>query len=420
MTNLNITCPHCAGEIELTEALAAPLVAEMEGDFLRRMRAKDEQVKVMESRLNARELALRNQEELAAERLAAKEAQLRDELGAAALRTARQAVHAEIDDQKRVNAELVGLLKAKEEAEAAMNEERARMRRQEAALRQQQADLAVEVENRVTQRLPELEEAARLRAEQLIERTVSEKDILIDQLKRRVNDLQLNIHQGSQQIQGAANETLIRGRLQAEFPTDGFDKVATGSRGGDLLQTVVTPFGARAGVILWEVKQAKTFQRDWLGKLKQDQARASADLAVLVAPVLPEGCTTFMHHEGHWIVTPALATDLAEVLRKGLITLAQARQASTGRETKAEKLYDYLMGPLFRAKVTAMLEAALALRDSQQRQREALSREWSRTDVHLGNLRDACLGMQTDLVAIAGDEVEVLEAERFVLLEGEE
>ena len=121
--------------------------------------------------------------------------------------------------------------------------------------------------------------------------------------------------QQSMQVQGDAAEADLKLKLLTAFPTDQIDDITTGTLGADLRQVV--RFGtAPVGVILWESKQTKSFNEQWLSKLKRDQAEGKADIAVLVTAALPKEITTFTERSGIWISSPEYAVPLATVLGK--------------------------------------------------------------------------------------------------------
>src|SRR6202012_2812617 len=95
----------------------------------------------------------------------------------------------------------------------------------------------------------------------------------------------------------------------------------------------------------------------WYSKLRLDQRAAKADIAVIVSTALPKGVVNFDLLEGVYVVSPQCVIPVATLLRKALLELAIARQSSEGRETKAGLIYEYLIGPRFRQRIQAIVEA---------------------------------------------------------------
>src|SRR6202043_2381880 len=77
-------------------------------------------------------------------------------------------------------------------------------------------------------------------------------------------------------------EELLRGR----FPTDSIEPVGKGELGADVIQQVNGAIGQSAGIILWETKRTKAWSDSWLAKLRDDQRRCNADVALIISHAL--------------------------------------------------------------------------------------------------------------------------------------
>src|SRR3982074_472610 len=99
--------------------------------------------------------------------------------------------------------------------------------------------------------------------------------------------------QGSQQLQGEVQELQLEALLRTKFPRDRIEPVPKGEFGGDILQHVMGPLNQPCGSILWEAKRTKNWSDTWLGKLREDQRKAKADIALIVSNCLPKGVHTF-------------------------------------------------------------------------------------------------------------------------------
>ena len=110
------------------------------------------------------------------------------------------------------------------------------------------------------------------------------------------------------------------------------------------------------GSILWEAKRTKNWSDGWLGKLREDQRAAKADVALIVSHALPKGLQTFDQIDGVWVTEPRCAVAVAIALRESLIALSAARLAGEGQQTKMELVYQYLTGPRFRHRIEAVVE----------------------------------------------------------------
>ncbi len=53
--------------------------------------------------------------------------------------------------------------------------------------------------------------------------------------------------------------------------------------------------------MVWESKNTKEFAKDWIGKLKRDQADAGAEFAVLMTVAMPRDVRDFDYVDDVWV-----------------------------------------------------------------------------------------------------------------------
>jgi hypothetical protein len=110
---------------------------------------------------------------------------------------------------------------------------------------------------------------------------IKEKDKLIEDLRKALDDAKRKSEQGSQERQGEVLEIDVEAELARRFPQDAILPVAKGARGADLVHEVRDHAMRVCGTIVWETKNARHWQRGWLDKVKQDQRAIGANLAVI-------------------------------------------------------------------------------------------------------------------------------------------
>jgi hypothetical protein len=264
----------------------------------------------------------------------------------------------------------------------------------------------------------QIQQKARQDAEDQLKQKVAEKDQLIGSMQRQIEELRRKSEQGSQQLQGEALEAELHQVLTERFDHDTIARVQKGEFGGDVLHQVVSPSGLVCGSILWESKRTKNWSEGWLPKLRQDQRAAKAEIAVIVSQTLPKGVANFDLVDGVYVVSPQCIVPVATLLRKGLLELAIARQSSEGRESKAAHVYQYLIGPRFRQRVQAIVEAFTSMQDDLCAEKKALQKQWAKREVQLERLMGSTVGMYGDLQGIAGRSLEEIEGLGVLALEG--
>jgi hypothetical protein len=413
MTELTITCPKCKTDFPLTESLAAPLIEATRQQFEQKISQKNEEIA-------QREQAVRDQEKQVLEEKRAIAQQVTDQV-AEQLNTerarliederkkAKLASAAEIDTKNQELTELQEVLKVRDEKLAEAQKAQAELIKKQRELDDAKRELELTVETRVQEGLSEVRSQAKREAEDGLKLKVMEKDQTIASMQQKIEELKQKAEQGSQQLQGEVQELELENLLRLKFPYDTIEPVAKGEFGGDALQRVVSPSGLMSGTILWESKRTKNWNQNWLVKLRDDQRTAKADLSVLVSQTLPEGIETFDVIDGVWITHPRSLLPVATILRHTLLQVSNARLISEGQQTKAEMVYQYLTGPLFRQRVEALVEAFSSMQDDLDKERKVIMKQWAKRQQQIERVMGATVGMHGDLQGIAGKSIQEIE-----------
>jgi hypothetical protein len=223
----------------------------------------------------------------------------------------------------------------------------------------------------------------------------------LDDAKRQAADLKRRLEQAPQPIQGEVAQVSLGEVLRQQFPVDTIEQIRKGVRGGDILQKVYSPAGQYCGTILWESKNTRDWSNGWLTKLRADQRREKAEIAVLASSELPKHVPHFAQIDGVWVTDVSLAPCLALALRLNLIQLAGVREAShRNRDEQMHLLYEYLASTEFRQRIEVIVEAFRAMQDDLNVERTVMERYWSKRDTHLQMVVKNVAGMYGDMQAI--------------------
>jgi hypothetical protein len=369
-----ITCPQCQADIRLTESLAAPLVQATREEYEARFRAE------------------------------------RETIAAAAARKAKLEIAGELDAKSKELAELGQILQERDgklkEAQKAQAEAIKKQRELDDARR----ELDLTVEKQVQESLSAARDKAKAEAEDSLKLKMAEKEHTIQAMQKQIEDLKRRAEQGSQQLQGEVQELEIENTLKQAFPADAIVPVAKGEFGGDCVQGVSRGDGQACGAILWESKRTKNWSDTWLPKIRDDQRTAKADFAVIVTQALPKGVEMFGLVDDVWVTGWRTFVPLAFALRQTLQETSLARQAGEGQQTKMELVYQYLTGPRFRARVTAIIEKFEDMQSDLTKERAAVTKMWAKREQQIQAVLAATAGMYGDLQGIAGQAIETIEA----------
>ena len=401
-----IHCPQCQAEIKLTESLAEPLLKSKELEFKR-----------LEGDLRERETSLQRQRDHLENEVTSRLALERKKVADEEQRKARVALGSELESKQRELEELGALLQSRDAKLAEAQQAHATVVRKQRELEEREREIDLTIEKRVSANVGQIQQKAKQEAEDLLKSKVTEKDQLILSMQKQLDDLRRKSEQGSQQLQGDAMEAEIYQLLSDRFEHDTIARVQKGEFGGDVVHRVLSPSGLVCGTILWESKRTRSWSDAWLAKLRQDQRAAKAEIAVIVSQALPKGVANFDLVEGVYVVSPQCIVPVATLLRKALLELAIARQSSEGRETKAGLIYQYLIGPRFRQRVQAIVEAFTCMQEDLSAERKALQKQWAKRETQLERLMTSTVGMYGDLQGIAGRSLEEIDGLSVIALE---
>ena len=352
-----ITCPHCGGEMVLSDALSEQFRHENE----------------------TRLAALAQQAEARA---------------LADFATERQFLEAQIADERNKR-------QAAQQAEL-------ELRQQQAALDERAQELDLEVARRVATEKASLEQSVRRGLAQAQDLKLQDK--LIADLRRDLDAAQRRAQQGSQQNQGEVLELGVEAELGRRFPHDRIAPVPKGKRGADLIQEVCDAALGTCGRIVWETKNTRSWQPGWVAKLKNDQRAITANLAVIVSAALPEGIAEFGRVDGIWVASLRAWPALALVLREQLIQVAFAHAAADGKAEKMEELYGYLAGNQFRSRIEAIVEAFTALKGELDRERAAMTRIWAEREKQIESVVANTARLHGEMRGIIGTSLSTVPA----------
>lgn len=410
--NTTIICPHCKKPVEISDAIQHQLEDEL-------LRAKTEQTETLRKEYDAQSEAKLKQAVLDAVAAAQQEAELR-------IAKERQAAKRELD--KALQSTELEVEKAKQDTEL----ETERLRREAAAskesekqLRKQLSDLLEELSKAnkaredaelsarrdLLEKEKGIREEAAQKASEDFNTKIREQEETINRLREQLTSAKQVAEQGSQQLQGEILELDVEDALRSSFPTDTVDEVKKGERGADVRQVVNEQFYMNCGLILWECKNAKTFQASWLSKLKDELADEKAQFGVIVFNPTDGGGDDFKQlSDNIWLVKPRYVIMLATLLREAIIRVFAANRAAEGKDVKVELIYNYLTGGEFSNRIRYILESYDEMARQLDTEKKQAQKRWAAQEKILQKITNSLYGMSGDLQGIAGREIIALPA----------
>jgi len=395
MADQTITCPYCNREIALTETLSRQMRESVRKEFEAQALEKEAALKKREDQLVAMGRRIEEDKKAAEETLARRLAVEKARIAAEEAKKAKEATDTEVKDLK----ERIAAKEAEAEQARAFEIE---LRKERQKFEDDKKRFELDVQRRLD---AEREQIKRSTLDMFTEEhrlKDSEKDKMINDLKKNLDELKRKVEQGSMQIQGEVLEEELEELLKARFPVDVIEPVPKGIRGADILQKVYTRGGQHCGTIVWELKRTKAWSDDWISKLKDDQREVRADVAVLVSEALPKEVTAFKSVDGVWVSAIPLAVSLAEALRMGLMDVAKSRISAVGKNEKMEAMYNYLCGPEFRQKIEAIVEGFRTMREDLEKEKKWFVKSWAKREKQIERVVMNTVKMYGDMQGIIG------------------
>jgi hypothetical protein len=335
-----VVCPHCKKQVELSEAIIH--------EFQDKIR--EEERKSVEAKLGKEH----------AEKIAEAEKKLRIDLEK---ETKERAKELEEEGKKRM-LELEAAKKKEKELEHKLEQEK--IEREKA-------------ENRIKE-----ETAKEISEKHRFERLEYEKKI--NDMQKALEEAQRKGKQGSQQLQGDVLERDLEERLREAFPYDDFRPVPTGIRGGDIVHEVRNKFGQVAGIILWEIKRTKSWDKKWLAKLKEDARKINASDCIIATDVLPPDVKVYDRVENVWVSSYEFCLNLATVVRFGLLNVAIAKKAASHTDDELRELYRVITSDSFRHKFEQRNELIAIMKKELDSEKSSTERRWKRQETYIDKL----------------------------------
>lgn len=390
----SIICPECETEIPLSEAISHQaeerLRAEFEAEKAKLSSDQEALIAAKDAELAAKatELAAKEAEiEAAAEKA-------RADATAAAQAEATERVATELRDLQTQVAEQAERRKEAEDRELAL-------RAQKRELEAERESMKLQFERTLDEERQAIASTAREQSDEKWQMKLRERDLQIEQMNKRIDDLQAAADQKRSGLQGEVLERELEEVLRETFPSDEIEPVKSGKRGADVVQRVRGGRG-ECGKLLWESKNHKHWSEGWIDKLREDQQAEKADIGIIVTSCLPDGVEHIAFQRGVWVCDFASALPLAIMLRQQIDAIKQARTIDANRTRVADDLYSYVCGSEFQHYVTNTVTAALRQKQELDAERTAATRVFKKREVQIEAQLRNLAGLYGGLQAIAG------------------
>ena len=410
--NSTIVCPYCKKSFEISDAIGHQIEEELQ-------KAKSEQTESLHKEYDAQSEARLKEAVSSAVAAAQQEAdfQLAKEKQAAKLELdkARQSTELEIEKAKQTSDFETERLRreaaSSKESEKQLREQLKGLLEELSKANKAREDAELAARKELFEKEKGIRAEAAQKASEDFNTKIREQEETINRLREQLTTAKQVAEKGSQQLQGEILELDIEEALRSGFPFDTIEEVKKGERGSDIRQVVNEQFYMNCGLILWECKNAKTYQPGWLSKLKDELTAEKAQVGVIVFNPTDGGGDDFKQlSENIWLVKPRYVIMLATLLREAIVKVFAANRAAEGKDVKVELIYNYLTGGEFSNRIRYILESYDEMAKQLDTEKKQAQKRWATQEKILQKVTSSLYGMSGDLQGIAGKEIIVFPA----------
>lgn len=196
-------------------------------------------------------------------------------------------------------------------------------------------------------------------------------------LKAKVDDLSIRLERQASEQMGEMTEADALTALRRAFPYDDIQRIGRGLRGADILQKVMVD-GVESGRIVYECKNASSWQNEWVTKARSYRTAYQTQWVVIASRCFPRREKWFVVERGVPVIELRLIVKLAEVIRSAVVEIGSLRLTTVGRQVKAEQMFEYVLSDHFASRFKSIGEAVTALRAQQEKERQWHSETWAK------------------------------------------
>jgi len=402
----NITCPNCGVEIDISQSLYAKLEQKAKAELLKEVNEHRDKYKKAVLDLKIKEDAIKNQQDMFQQKLKDEtDKKVQQELKVQKVKL-ESTLKEKIESEKSQEMQLLQKeLKEKSDQVQELNAKKAEIERLKRENNEIESTIKLKSEVELNEKLKVEKEKIAKQLDEQASMKLKEKDEQLDQIKRQLEETKRKAEQGSQQIQGEAQELAIEQWLSSQFAFDEIAEVKKGVFGADCIQTIHTRELQNCGKICYESKNAKTFNRDWITKLKQDMLKANADLGVLVTTIYPRDMDRMGFVDGIWICSLEEFKGSSSLLRESIINVSKTLKKEENKTDKMSILYNYLTSNEFSMQLNSIVEGFIKMQDELDKERRSLMTSWKRRQKLIDGVLTNTTEMYGSLQAIAGNSI---------------
>ncbi len=239
------------------------------------------------------------------------------------------------------------------------------------------------------------------RANRTLRSILKSREMQLRNQDSRIRELERQLkRQTTPQLEGLLYEkTLIR-ELQKRFPEDRFKPTG---KGGDILHSVMRK-DEKVGLIVYECKRVKGYQKKYVKQASDAMNRRKADFAILVTNAMKKGTQGFFVERSVMVVHATGVLSLAAVVRSHIIQIAEMKLGRLERNKAIRATLDYIEGAEFTNSLDRIIHESIGLiEDLKKEFKEHVSRWWKRQGSYRMMIEEAFTVKTTSKALLSGE-----------------
>ena len=263
------------------------------------------------------------------------------------------------------------------------------------------------------------EQKEKERLEKAVTELKKAHQIDMERMRKKAEEAARAASQAPVERKGEVQEELLEEFLIKEFPSDKFEPVKKGQKGGDVIQSVIIK-GETVGKILFESKDVINFDEKWVQKLLDDMSRVDGTVGFIFTKAMPKKSKGFVEErEGGRVIICSeypILRQLVSSNRKIVQLQFNSKSVNSNISSKLQNLYDYLNSNEFKLQYRKIINGVR--KDSEQIDKDERSYEnqIKNRKKNLDDNKKNINGVITSLISNAGLSEDILDVDDDDLL----
>jgi hypothetical protein len=219
--------------------------------------------------------------------------------------------------------------------------------------------------------------------------------------KTKAEDLARALEKKNSEDLGEGAEVDLYDSLRGEFTDDRIERIAKGTAGADISQTVIYN-GQECGGVIFDSKNHNAWRNEFVSKLAVDKLAAKADVAILCTRKFPEGKRHLHVQDGVIVVDPVRAVTVVEIVRQHLIQMHSLRLSQEERAHKTSALYHFITSQPCTDLLDRIENSAEDLLELQTKEQRAHELTWRKQGELIRSVQKARADLSNHIETIIG------------------